>query len=310
MGLRDRLRQIKAQAIRFERRHRPVLIFGQRRGGSTMVSDAVAAADRVWFVNEPFAVLDTHPGYDLKRSYLGDRDHTQFFMTGGCEPDGFRAYVDDLLAARLRSLGTARFAGPGLRADRVCLKILNAPWMLDWFLDTVDAHVLPMMRHPAGQALSVGRTKWKVPIRVFARHPEVLAERFNDRQVAEIVDKSKGERNWTLLILDWIVATQPMRDAARRGVRVWTYEGIVADPDAFVTEVLVGQCGLAPAARMRATFRSPSNSSSMSTDAAKRLIADGRRSDLLERWRRDVDDGMAAEGQRLLDLFEIDDYRF
>jgi hypothetical protein len=167
-----------------------------------------------------------------------------------------------------------------------------------------------MTRHPAGQALSVGRTNWKVPIRVFARCPEILAERFNDRQISEIVDKSKGDRDWALLILDWIVATQPIRDAAKRGIPVWTYEGIVSDPGQFVSDVLVARFGLGPEGRIRATFRTPSNSSSMSTEAAKRLISDGNRTDLLERWRRDVDADMAAEGQRLLDLFEIEDYRF
>ena len=52
-----RLRTLKARLIRFEKVAPPVLVFGLRRGGSTMVTDAIAANRGVWFADEPFAMF-------------------------------------------------------------------------------------------------------------------------------------------------------------------------------------------------------------------------------------------------------------
>ena len=310
IALRPYLRQAKAHAIRFRKTGRPIILMMQRRGGSTMLADAIAEAQGVWFVNEPFAVLPGHPGYALKRRLLPEREHSQYFALDSAEEAQFSLYVDALLGARLPSLGTARRAGPGLTAHRVCLKVLNAPWMLDWFRRNTDAHVLPVLRHPGGQALSALRTGWDMPVRAYAKRPDVLAQYFDPAQVARIEALAAGPITWELAVLDWIVATAPVRRAQARGLTVWQYEEIAASPDKFARRVLAHGLDLGPERRISARLTRPSNSARFSTTDTRRLLARGETASVAQQWRGKLEGDMARQGQALLEEFAVAGYAF
>lgn len=306
--VRQRLRRLKARSIRFEKRYPPIIILGLRRGGTTMVADAVADAPGVWFANEPFAMLPAHPAYALKRRLLPPAEHSHFFALEGAPLHAFSGYVERLLAARLPQLGTCRKTRFPLRADRVCLKVLNAPWMLEWFARETDARLLATIRHPAAQALSVLRQGWAFPSTAYLYRLDDIAGNFTAEQIETWQRIEASGSDWERAILDWIVESLPLRRAERAGVQLWKYEDIVARSEVFVDEVLIGQFGLEDRAELLCRLGRPSGSSGMSRADVNQSILSQDIPAITERWRKEIDDAMKRDARRLLDCFEVTHY--
>lgn len=306
MRLRRLVRAAKAQAIRFQQSETPIIVFALRRGGSTMVSDAIALNRGVWFANEPFAVLPPHPGYELKQRILPPREHTQFFALTPPEQEKVTRYIQGLLAAEFRELGSCSNTKPLLRADRVCLKILNAPWMVSHFADTTDAQILPVLRHPAAQALSVIRQKWGFAVEAYYHARGQIEGAFSQAQWDCMDRVLSGQDAWKIAVLDYAVTSKHMREDHKD--TLIRYEDIVRAPEDFVDGVLIDRFGLKDRKRMIASFLSPSGSSRMSQSKTKDAIRASDKDILLKRWRGKVDPDMAAAGQEILDIFEVENY--
>lgn len=273
-----------------------------------MVAEAISADRGVWLANEPYAVLPAHPAFDLKRSRLPERAHSQFFALDEAEEAMFAAYTGDLLAARLPALGACRRHKPLLRADRVCLKILNAPWMIDWFESATDAHVVPLLRHPGAQAASALRQDWGFSLEAYADRLDGDWHDLSDAQARLVRDAVRDGDRWRIAILDYLVTTRPM--ARRAGAGLVLYEDVVADPGRFVDEVLVGRLGIEDRAAALGSLSRPSGSSGLSRDDTRAAI-EGRDLDrVLNGWRRSVTPEMSRTAQGLLDAFGFDLYRF
>lgn len=308
--MRGLLRAAKARALRFRRAASPILVMGLRRGGSTMVADAVAANAGVWLVNEPFAVLPTHPGHALKSARLPAAAHSQFFALRGADLARFDAYLDDLLAARLRALGAARRARAPLTADRVCLKILNAPWMIERMIGRDGAQALILLRHPGAQALSALRQGWGFALEAYHARRDALDAAFDADQLALWDDVAASGDRWRIAVLDWVIASLPLRRCAAPGARRVLYEDVVAAPDRFVDETLSDWLGLAERDRMRAALSRPSGSSRMSEKAALDAMRDRDVAALVDGWRDKLDADQRRAGQEILDVFRVAHYQF
>lgn len=277
-----------------------------RRGGSTMLADAVAANRGVWFANEPFAILPSHHAFELKRAQLQEVLHSHYFALEGPIAHQFEAYTKGLLAARFPKLGTCRKTKPLLRADRVCLKVLNALWMIDWFCTQTDAHVLPLLRHPAAQALSVLRQGWGFPVEAYYAEREKLAAQFNETQLSLMADVMRSEDPWQIAMLDYVVTTKMVRE--NHGEALFRYEDIVRAPVAFVDEVLIARYGLTDRGAMITALGKPSGSSRMSVSTMNEAITKGDTETILKGWMTKLDTDQVRSGQRILDAFEVSQY--
>ena len=274
-----------------------------------MLADAVAGAPGVWFADEPFAVLPGRALYAHRRARLPAAMHSHFFDLDGADLARFGAYTRELLAGRPRLMGTARAPQALLCADRVCLKVLNAPWMLDWFLDQTDADVLSLLRHPGAQALSVLGRGWAFPVEAYLARPESLARHFDAGEITAAQDIfARGDR-WEIALLDWVVTSAPLRRAGQGTThRRLAYERVVRDPEGVVDDTLMGWLGLPDREGLLARLAAPSGSSRLSSEASRAAIRRGDRAAMLGAWRSALDDDMLARGQRLLDRFSITDY--
>lgn len=306
MNLRALARNTKTHLLSFQKAHRPIIIMATRRGGSTMLADAVAANRGVWFANEPFAILPTHQAYEFKRAQLQEVLHSHYFALEGPIAQQFEAYANGLLDARFRELGNCRKTKPPLRADRVCLKVLNALWMIDWFCVHSDSHVLPLLRHPAAQALSVLRQGWGFPVEAYYAEREKLAGQFNDIQQSLMEDVLRSEDPWRIAMLDYVVTTKVMRE--KHGAALFRYEDIVRAPVAFVDEVLIARYGLTDRDAMIAALGKPSGSSRMSTSTTNSAITKGDTETILKGWMTKLDKSQVQSGQQILDAFEVSQY--
>ncbi|MDJ0993112.1 MAG: hypothetical protein QNI90_06030 [Dinoroseobacter sp.] len=308
--MRQVLRRVKASQITFRKSAPPVVVMALRRGGSTMLADAIAGNRGVWFADEPYAMFRDRPGMPMKAEALFTPEHSHFFDLSGIELEKFTSFSNRLLNAEFYEMGTSRKTLPGLRADRVCLKVLNAPWMLDWFLEKTDANVLALVRHPGAQALSVISIGWQFPVEAYLNRQGFMEEHFTDRQVDVARRIFRSQNKLEIGVLDWIVTSHPLRSASNARLHTLRYEDIVRDPDAFVDTVLVRDLGLGAVETMKASFRRPSGSSRMSTDTTNAAISKGDVEFLLQRWRAKISDDDAKGAQALLDTFEVDEYRF
>jgi hypothetical protein len=304
------LQQLKTRCLVVRKTQPPVLLFGLRRGGSTMVADAIAAAPGVWYADEPYAMFPGRPGYAEKVKHLPMVEHSHFFGLDGVEAQQFENFSHALLNAEFRDMGTCRTTKSVFLADRVALKILNAPWMIDWFATETDAQILPLLRHPGAQAGSVLRQGWEYPVRAYARRPDALARHFTSEQIETIEQMSTGPKSWELAILDWIVTSAPLRAFGARTGELAHYEDIVMDPAGFVDAVLVRRLKLGPRTTLLERLGRPSGSARMNEQKTNALIRDGNKRALVQKWRDGVDDEMLHQGQALLDRFEIQDYTF
>lgn len=300
--------QAKSRLLRFDKGAPPIAIFGLRRGGTTMVAETVAANQGVWFANEPFAVLPAHSSYEFKRAHLPEREHSQFFDLDPEEEARFKAYSEGLLSAKHRSLGSCRRPKFFLTADRVCLKILNAPWMINWFEENTDAHILPLLRHPGAQAISVLRRNWGFGVEAYARRMDRIGGQFTPDQKHLIEEIIRSGERWRIAILDYAVCSKIIFQSHRD--QVVRYEDVVAEPERFVDEVLIGRYGLSERQRMLETMAKPSGSSMMSLAALNQAIVAGDTKTVLNNWRKDVTSDMEVTGQRILDVFGIEIYSF
>lgn len=303
-------------ALRTTKRHllirnitkKPVIIMASRRGGSTLVADIVSSQRGVWISNEPFAVLPYHPGYDLKRRLLPKREHTQFFALVNSELEQFQSYVFGLLNAQHRSLGTCINTKFPLITDRVCLKILNTPWMLEWFTKNTNADIIFLTRHPGSQAVSVLRQGWEFAVKVYFSRPDLLENIFSEKQINLGFDILKRGNVWEIAILDWIVCTHHGRTSNNPDLIKTTYENIVMEPEWFINNIMVNKFGFTETEKMRRIFNMPSGSSRMSTNNSIKAIQADNKSELLSLWRKKVDDKKIQEAQNILDQFDINSY--
>lgn len=279
-----------------------------RRGGSTLLADVIASNRGVWLAPEPFAVFPAHPAYDLKRKLLPQREHSQYFALSPKEEAQFKHFVALLFSAAIPQLGTCRRTRFPLLTDRVCLKVLNALWMLDWFLDEPDCEVLSLSRHPGSQATSVLRQGWDFSAEAYFRAPENLSGLMTSTEIALGQEILQEGSPWEIAILDWIVGNLPaIRSEDPTLIRV-RYEHIVENPEPFTTEILQKRLGLQERERMLQTFGVPSNSSSMSEGSTLNAIAIGDKERLLQGWIDHVSGTDRDRAQRILDAYGITDY--
>lgn len=302
-------RRLKANAVSFKKGGKPIVVFGLRRGGSTMLADAIAANKGVWFSNEPYAVLSAHPAYRLKKKLLPEAKHSHFFNLESDALEQFSDYTFGLLEARNRELGACRRTKFFLRADRVCLKVLNAPWMIDWFCKETDAQIVTIIRHPAAQALSVIRQGWDFPLEAYAARIRSLSGAFSGPQMSFIEETAMSDDLWAKALVDWVVTSHPLRKEGGSLVVRTRYEDIVSDPSKVVDEVLADRFCLSDIGAMMAALRMPSGSSKMSEDDTNKAILEGDTRLLIEGWEGKIDERMSRILYKILDIFEVEEYQ-
>ena len=305
--MRTLLRKAKAKAIRFKKAHRPILIMALRRGGSTMVADAIAHNRGVWFTDEPYAILKTHINFEVKSKWLRPVQHSHYFDLDADTLAEFSRYTHALLSTQIKDLGTSRRALPGLVAHRVAAKVLNAPWMIEWLAQETDAHILPMIRHPVAYALSIQRQGWGLPVEAYADRPDALQRYFTGDQIEDVARVLRDGDQLEKLVLDWIVTSAPLR-AFEGGAPLTLYEDVVTNPDHFVQTRLAGEFGLPEIAAMTTSFRKPSGSSTMSTEETNREIASGNAEQLINRWKTKIDADQGIRVGAMLDRYGVTEY--
>lgn len=309
MSLKNLARSLKRKALRYRQGGRPNLcVLGIRRGGSTLLADMIAAQPGVWFANEPFAVFDTHINASARLDrWLPRLRHSQFFDLDDEQAARVELYIERLNRGAI-PIGTARRARFPLTADRVCIKVLNTPFLADLFAQKHGMTSVFLTRHPAAQALSILRQKWGFSAEAYFDKPEFLSKYMTGDQI-ELGGRLLAEgSDWEKAILNWWVENLYPLCHATSLTHVVTYEELTLKPERWVG-VLCESLKLEDPGAMLAVANKPSNSSNMSTGDTVKQIAGADRMGLVTSWRKKIDAEQSARAQAILDAFGVDGYR-
>lgn len=287
---------------------KPIILLACRRGGSTWIAEAIAAQKGVWFANEPFAVLPLHENYEQKKHFLPIKEHSQYFDLRENELISFLEYTNKLLRAEIYSLGSCKNPIFPLSINRVLLKVLNAPWKLDWFLTQALAQVIFLIRHPGSQALSVLRQNWDFGVKAYFNQLDSVHSVFTKDQVTAGLGIIKNGDQWDLAILDWVVSTHHGRNSSHKNLIKLAYEEIIVDQSSFLQDIIVEKLNFSDNKEVEKSLEKPSGSSFLSTQNSVDLIKDRNRDALISSWRSQVSREQLSRASAILELFEVDTY--
>jgi hypothetical protein len=307
-GVRKQARDLKRQSVRYRPGSLPHLaIFGIRRGGSTLLADMIAAERGMWFVDEPFGTFAAdQPFYHEIHAELPDKLHNQFFDMTPEESRAVHSFVSRVLSLELR-IGTVRRARLPLVADRVAMKLLNTPLLIDWLVEQFDLRGLILTRHPGAQARSVLRLGWGFSAEAYFASDAFVEARFDAEQIRVGREILAGDDRWPKAILNWIIESWiPLCEASSEIPRL-SYEELVVQGAPLVRD-LFRYCELDGVERAIALLGRPSGSSAFSTSSATQAITAGDTREIVGRWCGQTTDEERRRGQSILDLFGVDLY--
>ncbi len=167
--------------------HRPILVTGANRSGTTWVGRILASARGVNYIHEPFNHQYHDPAFGLIPPPFAQ--HYHYVLPN--EAEGVKRYLRYRMG-HLRPWwsdvkdrpGLRRLAGASrrwLQARRAafCRPLLKDPIALmsaEWLWRTFDLHVVVLVRHPAAYVSSIRRLNWPMRPHVFLNQPELMRD--------------------------------------------------------------------------------------------------------------------------------------
>jgi len=170
--------------------HKPILLTGSNRCGSTWAGQVLGAHPKIRYVHEPLNVVVAKKcfQFELPRWFLNVDDW---------DPVKLQKHLNRVLRPPLLDANTAN----GRKAKRVARLLLDRMWparfgirtllkdpiaifSAPWIADTFSANVLILVRHPAAYVSSILRENWHMHDfeNVFLKQPELL-ERFSSEDI-------------------------------------------------------------------------------------------------------------------------------
>ncbi len=296
-------------------RHTPgtrpaIALHATRRGGSTMLQEAIGANPGVRSVKQPF-------GNETANLTAGKFRHQPKWRYGELvwldETDEAEvtAFVEGLLDGSIGINAPTRPWRPDfhLRTDRILLKIVSAKGLIDWLDRTFDVQTVYLTRHPIPQALSCIRNGWPPHTAAYLRERLFTEAMLDPDQLGRCREIEAGHDVLARHVLGWALENLiPLRlSPDRPGWLVLSYEDVVIRPDEVVHE-LADRLDLPEVEAMRRTLRAPSLSSGLSEQATRAEIRRGSGDALVAGWRRAVDQRAEARAMAVLEMLGIDRY--
>ena len=186
--------------------HKPVLVSGAHRSGSTWIGRMLAEAPSLLYIHEPFSVTDapsrgicntkfrywfTYITRENESGYYGpirNTVHLRYDIGGGLKTHrskhGFRELRREYLS----------FIRHRIKGSKVLLKDPMAFFSAEWLAQRFDMNVVMVIRHPAAFVSSIKKLKWTHPFSHFLEQPDLLRERLY-RFAGEIREQASTEHD-------------------------------------------------------------------------------------------------------------------
>ena len=227
--------------------HRPILVTGCPRSGTTWVGKVLGAAPEVFYIYEPFNDDAPHHlpvperfidlSLNAPADLLHDLDEIMRLRAFGTRASGLLRWGLERSmrrapnrAARHAAACLSRRRQQFFSATRVCLKDPLAFYSAEWLAEHYDAEVVVLVRHPAGVVSSYLGLDW------LPEHEAILA-RPPPPGMPDLADdieryRAGGMSRLEALVLQWRVFTAHTLDMQARRPD-WTFilhEALCDDP--------------------------------------------------------------------------------
>ena len=280
---------------------KPIVIFANRRGGSTLLMEMITSQPGVDFINEPLNLWRYRPYFDR----LPHPPRGRFISLSEDEARQVRSYFGDLLSGRIKAFNTWNPLRPtwSFRVHRLVVKLLSANALIDWFRQEFDIEVVYLLRHPVAVALSCPRRNWGNDAKAYLQNPffreQVLGlerARFAEGVLAKGTSLQKFVLEWCLENL------YPLQVYRERPWLIITYEEVVSRPEQM-SELICSRLGLPDPQQMaRMVFR-PSRTTFFAE--SRQAIATQGPQALLGKWQKQVPQEDLKGVQEILDVLGI-----
>lgn len=284
--------------------NKPIFIFANRRGGSTLMMEMIYSQPRVDYVAQPLDLWQLHPHFDQLPHPL----RSKFITLKGEEEERLAKYFTDLLAGRIRLRNQWRIFDRNFSflVNRLVIKICNAHALIDWFNEHFDIHCLYLVRHPIATALSIINRGWGNDAGAYLRNEEFCREQLNPDQVVFGWYIFKHGTQLQRYVLEWCLENfVPLQLFQQRPWLTVTYEELVIRPKE-ISELICRRFDLPNSEQMWKVVLKPSRTT---TQDSKRVIQRRGPRALVDRWMQKVSDKEIAEVQEVLNTFGIRVYK-
>ena len=286
----------------------PLFLYASRRGGSTALSEAIAAGLPTLYVDQPFSVFTT-PHYYFRN--LVGRPYGPLTTECGLESPLYD-YIDGIINARLRPGITInpRHTGFRLRTSRVLATITDAQALAPWISSKFDIRAIVLLRHPIPQARSVQRAGWPAVGAVFLRDVEYINRHLTLEQLTVAREIYKAPQKFEAFLLDWILEHLPIFHSPcdpKQNLNLIYYEDMVENPQRLLSSICpdMSPDGMNKALK---SLSKASRSTQFSTKERRNALRQTDKKAIISGWTNQIDSENRKRAQALLTLFQIRHY--
>lgn len=169
--------------------HKPILVTGAHRSGTTWIGRMLAEAPSLLYIHEPFSVTDAP-----SRGVCNTNFKHWFTYIDGQNERGFYRPFRNTIELRYDMLGGLRsyHSRKGLRqlrrefmtfrthrrkGSKVLFKDPMALFSAEWLAERFDMNVVIVIRHPAAFVSSIKKLGWEHPFSHFLDQPALMRDR-------------------------------------------------------------------------------------------------------------------------------------
>jgi hypothetical protein len=308
--LRYMLRRILHAPVKVRNSGKPhAFIFATRRGGSTLIRDAIWSQAGFDYIDEPFDFQKANP----YREMFGRPDADQVFLTDSNKESLLR-YTDGLLSGKFHVRSQWNWLDPRFsrQVERFVVKIHAGKTFADFLIDHYSGQCVPIafFRHPIPTSLSNSMLGWRNSSYEFLDN-ESFRESFLTGKQVDLCRKTLVDSGPVAgFVVNWIL--ENFRLIALSSERSWLvmfYESLVTDPGSEFSK-LQPLLLLNPEERpaFEKSLRVITRSGSVFDKKSDKAINTLSPQELIGRWQNHVSDDLLNKTQELFDAFEISLY--
>lgn len=287
---------------------KPICLYAGRRGGSTMLMQAIASSKGIRYLDQPFSVHTNPVRFHEIVAPIRGEQITQVEIKSM-----FQDYLAGLISGKYIvsapwKIGSRNFH---FTTNRVVLKIINAKNLMEEIAEVIDPITILLTRHPIPTALSKMGNGWQ---------PEILPF-MNDRSYSEkYLGPTLADFCWNIIkqgslferhLLDWCLEfNKPLQQLANHNDWLFiSYEESVQNRRK-TAQFLAKHLNLGDENRILKSLISPSISTkTMSEKHVAKAIHDSTNISLvLNRWMDQVSSEEKTACDNILSAFNIDLY--
>lgn len=271
-----------------------VLLYCNRRGGSTWMMNTMAAHPGCRYVGRPFLtlLLSRHrrrvPSLARRGKLYDEGKLTQIVSIPSGEEQEFRALADDIINGRIEIYPSVNFRAPYFHrvTNRMVLQMTSGGSLIEWFDEHFNVMSGILLRHPISNALSIMARGWSPHADEYLDDIQFVDTQLTGHQVdlgrkimASGSELARHVLDWTLKFL---VPLRAFESGRYPSWIAWTYEETVEQPEAMIG-LIAGHFKFTDVEPMLQQARRASRTATRST--AERL---DDKQYVLSRWREKV----------------------